>query len=221
MDILIVFASAGVGCLLALGFGAAALSVRRRDLVLARYPLQVSSWLIATPFFCFSAFAALLSVSVLSAGNDANGPTAPLVVSLLSLISTACCVWAVVACSRAARGRYARGPYTPALLGFGVPLLTLAIVGLFMTEVWDDGVVWVFGSGVLLAAGAGVNGLLAIHINAGRRAGALPINPNATLPPVVRAAAPTPAPAPSYPEPEARAAVTSQRSPESPAEPSA
>lgn len=164
-----------VGCVLALSFGAAALSPARRLRVLARYPLQITSWIIATPFFAFSAFWAFLGVGS-GFDEDTGGGFA---LGLIAGVICGLCVLAVVMCSRAARGKFARGPRTPAVLGFVAPLA----IGWPLGFTGGTGPIFFFA--LLLSAGAGVNGLLAVQVNRGRRDGAFAVRPDATLPPVV------------------------------------
>jgi len=167
------FLIAGLACLTALGFGIAALNIARWDAVLARYPLQILTWIIATPFFGLSAFGAFLGLFAVVDGEGLGF----LGLGLVTLLLAALCILPVVMCSRAARGKFAHGPVTPAILGFGVPALASVYAGL----VGGTGVAMVL-FGVLVAAGAGVNGLLAIPINERRRAGQLPGNANAPWP---------------------------------------
>jgi hypothetical protein len=186
----------GLGCVLALGFGAAALNPAKRAGALSRYPLQVVSWIIATPFFGLSVLGVVLGASSLFSSDDVAGSddgdggdffdtAGGLVLAAVTLALAALCVAAVVMCSRAARGKFARGPASPAVLGFASPLVVgvfLGLVGLSPFALFI----------LLVSAGAGVNGLLAIAVNKGRREGLLPVNPDATLPPVVAPTAPQP-----------------------------
>jgi len=145
----------GSGCLLALGFGVAALSVDRRAVALARYPLRMVSWTIAAPFFVLSGFGALVGLSLASDGSDSW----VWVAGLLCVAAAVACVVAIVMCSRAAKGKYARGPWAPAVLGFGAPLVPM-VLG---PANWSGDYLTILG--LLVVAGAGVNGLLAVRVN--------------------------------------------------------
>jgi len=163
MVFLLIAAVAGGGCLLALGFGVAALSADRRAGVVSKYPLRAVTWSIAAPFFAFSVAGSLFGLSVASDGGDGFA----LLAGILCVAAAVACVVAIAMCSRAAKGKYARGPWAPAVLGFGAPLVPM-VLGLVSGTGELPGIL-----GLVLAAGAGVNGLLAVRVNDSVRVGEL------------------------------------------------
>jgi len=170
--VFIVFASVvGAGCLLALVFGAVALNENRRTVALSRYPLVLVSWIIATPFFGLSAFGALMGLSIAADGQSPAGWLG----GGLALTAAVACVVAVVMCMRAAKGKYAHGPRIPAILGFGAPIVAVLV----LSAANGEGLGLLI-AGIAVAASAGVNGLLAVHVN--RRHRLLALSPDATPP---------------------------------------